>query len=607
MEIRELLAEVMSNLHMGRGDPNVMAMQDSAPFGEAAEINAAVSGEENYGPLVSQESLQQEFIDREHSRLHPDVSRAALLSEPTLDSVEGELLREYRSTLAELFGNPEELSEEDNFIDQLEAEFTGIPTDEPKPFVPMWSPVDRERLTQAFENGGIDAVNEAFPGYNGLEMPSGDGRWRKDRDLIEQLIPPEQIPAMESHNRLAYLNMLRNAADKGEGVPMHGVRSYREGMGPFMRTGENSFDSPLREKHELAGQHGANYIMGNGVPTMQEMAAGSNSPSVTGLMYYMDYFPALTKYNSQIRDQGSTNAFSPFGIPGDELLSPGGADAAISSLVKAAGQSYQNQSNKVMFPYNEAIGTSQNQTGSYYERYKEYEKNAKAFAESQPPGGVQQAHGSLEGVLGADKSKELMEGPNGAAIGFGFDMASEIADFSPFGAFGEGMMNAGQGMAEASARVMPTALTGRRIALLKQAARGALPEIAGEAVFDGGINATASSVNLGSYGAPPAQKVEDPGVVGQRIQKNLDHMNTLTPLPQDKGITHLWNEEDNHLREEMNRRRGDGFPVDSLMKQSSAGNGAYNADLWRSAQQNRQKSLEAPERGPMKASPLFGF
>ena len=580
MEIRELL----SKLHMGHGDPDRAAGEGSGSAASGFVNNSMRLNEDEFGPLVSQESLQQEFIDREHSRLHPDVSRAALLSEPTLDSVEGELLGEYRSTLAELFGNPEELSEEDNLIDQLEAEFTGIPGDEPKPFIPMWSPVDRERLTQAFENGGIDAVNEAFPDYNGLELPeASSGMWRKHRDLIEQLIPPEQIPAMESHNRLAYLNMLRNAAGKGEGVPMHGVRSYREGMGPFMRTGENVFDAPLREGHNLS-DGGANYIMGNGVPAMQEIGAGSNAPSVTGLMNFMDYFPAGFKYNSQVRGEG------------DSML-----DAPAASLQKGFGQSYQNQSNKIMFPYNEAIGTSQAQTGSYYERYKEYEKNAKAFAESQPPGGVQQAHGSLEGILGSDYSKDLMEGPMGNAIGFGYDMASEIADFSPMGAFGEGLMNAGK-------TAFGLTGAGARIGLLKKAAlaaRSALPEVAGEGVFDGLINTGASAVNMAGYGPPPAQEVEDPGVVGQRIEKAQAHMDTLTPLPQDPTlISGIWNEEDNHLRTEMNRRRDEGFPVDSLVDQSRAGNGAYNRDLWKSAQQNRNKAVENKSPAP---TTLFGF
>ena len=594
MDIRELL----SKLHLGHGDPNRSASTDSAPVGEAFVDNALRLGEDEFGPIVPYEDLEREFIDREHSRLHPDVSRAALLSDPTLDSVEQELLGEYRTGLEGLFGNPEDFSEAQGLIDQLEAEFTG--EEGAEKFVPLWSPVDRERLTQAFETGGIDAVNEAFPEYGGLELPSGDPMdvWMKDRDLIEQLLPPEQVPVMESHNRLAYLNRLREAQSAGEGVPRTYVRSYRDGGGPFMRSGVNNFEEPLREGHSMKGGF-PHYIMGQMSSGMQEMGAGSNSPSVTGLMNYMDYFPSMVKYNSQIRDQGNTNAFSPFGIPGDEILSPGGADAVAMSIRKAAGQAYQNQSNKIMFPYNEAIGTAQVQSPNYLDRFNEYKKNSKAFADSQPPSGVQQAHGSLEGVLGADKSKEVMEGPYGNLIGFGFDVASELADLSPFGAVGEGIMGGIEAAAGAASRIPML----RKLAI---GARTALPEIVGEGIFDGVINTGAQAVNLAGYGPPPTPKVEAPGDVGQRIQKALDHMNTLTPLPQDKGITHFWNEEDNHLKAEMKKRRAEGFPVDSLMKQSKAGNGAYNSDLWKSAQERRNRSLEKPKQEKKVLSSGFG-
>lgn len=561
MDIRELL----SKLHLGHGDPNRVAGTDSAPVAKGFVDNALRLGEDEFGPIVPYEELEREFIDREHSRLHPDVSRAALLSEPTLDSVEQELLGEYRTGLEGLFGNPEDFSEAQGLIDQLEAEFTG--EEGAEKFVPLWSPVDRERLTQAFENGGIDAVNEAFPEYGGLELPSGDPMdvWMKDRDLIEQLLPPEQIPVMESHNRLAYLNRLREAQSRGEGVPRTYVRSYRDGGGPFMRSGVNNFEEPLREGHSMKGGF-PHYIMGNMVPQMQEMAQGSNSPSVTGLMNYMDYSPSLVKYNSQIRSKGP-----------------------IAALQHAAGQAYQNQSNKIMFPYNEAIGTAQVQSPNYFDRFNEYKTNSKAFADSQPPSGVQQAHGSLEGILGAAKSKEVMEGPYGNVIGFGFDLASELADLSPFGALGEGIMGGVEAAAGAASRIPML----RKLAV---GARTALPEIVGEGIFDGVINTGAQAVNLAGYGPPPTPKVEAPGDVEQRIQKGLDHMNTLTPLPQDKGITHFWNEEDNHLKAEMKERRDEGFPVDSLMQQSKAGNGAYNADLWKSAQDRRQREVGRQKR-----------
>ena len=189
MDIRELL----SKLHLGHGDPDRVAGTDSAPVGKAFVDNALRLGEEEFGPIVPYEDLEREFIEREHARLHPQdqVSRAALLeTAPTLDSVEEGLLREYRAQLDELFGNPEDFSEAQGLVDQLEAEFTGEAGAEK--FVPLWSPVDRERLTQAFENGGIDAVNEAFPEYGGLELPSGDPMdvWMKDRDLVETIIAP---------------------------------------------------------------------------------------------------------------------------------------------------------------------------------------------------------------------------------------------------------------------------------------------------------------------------------------------------------------------------------------------------------------------------------
>lgn len=563
MDIRELL----SKLHLGHGSPDRVAGTDSAPVGEAFVDNALRLNEDEFGPIVPYEELEREFIEKEHARLHPQdqVSRAGLLeTAPTLDSVEAGLLREYRAQLEELFGNPEDFSEAQGLVDQLEAEFTG--EEGAEKFVPLWSPVDRERLTQAFETGGIDAVNEAFPAYGGLELPSGDPMdvWMKDRDLIEQLLPPEQIPVMESHNRLAYLNRLREAQSRGEGVPRTYVRSYRDGGGPFMRSGVNTFEEPLREGHSMKGGF-PHYVMGQMSSTMQEMGAGSNSPSVTGLMNYMDYSPSLVKYNSQIRSK-----------------------SPIAALQHAAGQAYQNQSNKIMFPYNEAIGTAQVQSPNYFDRFNEYKTNSKAFADSQPPSGVQQAHGSLEGPLnylygegkGTEMSKDIMEGPYGNMIGFGFDMASELADLSPFGALGEGIMGGVEAAAGAASRIPML----RKLAI---GARTALPEIVGEGIFDGVINTGAQAINLAGYGPPPTPKVEAPGDVEQRIQKGLDHMNTLVPLPQDKGITHFWNEEDNRLKNEMNKRRNEKFPVDRLMQ-----NEPYRQDMWKSIQEGRKRDIE---------------
>jgi hypothetical protein len=64
-------------------------------------------------------------------------------------------------------------------------------------------------------------------------------------------------------------------------------------------------------------------------------------------------------------------------------------------------------------------------------------------------------------------------------------------------------------------------------------------------------------------------------------------MNTLVPLPQDKGITHFWNEEDNRLKNEMNKRRNEKFPVDRLMQ-----NEPYRQDMWKSIQEGRKRDIE---------------
>ena len=167
---------------------------------------------------------------------------------------------------------------------------------------------------------------------------------------------------------------------------------------------------------------------------------------------------------------------------------------------------------------------AQVQSPNYIDRFKEYKKNSQAFADSQPPGGVQQAHGSLEGPLnylygegkGTEMSKEIMEGPYGNLIGFGYDMASELADLSPFGALGEGLMEGVTKASEAASRIPML----RKLAI---GARTALPEVVGEGIFDGVINTGAQAINLAGYGSPPKPEVEAPGDVEQRIQGLRSH------------------------------------------------------------------------------------
>ena len=151
-DIRRLMEEEKANAEFAR---------HSFPY------NGEVAIQNEYGDLVPTDELVDEFLRKEYVNANTGTYREGGFGD--LDEAHEYLINEYQAAMEELFGDPSWDSAEKNMVNQLVGEFTGDP--EALPFVPLWDPVDRQRLETAFRDGGIDAVNQYFPEYDGLELP----------------------------------------------------------------------------------------------------------------------------------------------------------------------------------------------------------------------------------------------------------------------------------------------------------------------------------------------------------------------------------------------------------------------------------------------------
>ena len=299
-DIRRLMEEANANLNQ----------QGRAEFArQAFPYSPEVALQAEYGDLVPTDELIDEFLRKEYVNANTGTYREGGFED--LEEARESLIDQYQLAMEELFGNPDLHTDEGDMVNRLVGEFTGDPAY--LPFVPLWDPVDRQRLETAFRDGGIDAVNKYFPEYDGLEMPETEGRWDLDRDIIEQLIPANQMKVMGLNNRLRYLNLLERAMMDDTNVPNIAVMQYRNPQSPFLRTGVNRFGLDHREgmAQETVGM--PNYIMAQEAPDAARIMSSTTAPTTTALQSMFQLIPDFHRYNLVDRGTDSESTMENFG------------------------------------------------------------------------------------------------------------------------------------------------------------------------------------------------------------------------------------------------------------------------------------------------------
>lgn len=584
-DIRRLMEEANGNLnHQGRAE----FARQTFPYSPETAVQA------EYGDLVPTEELVDEFLRKEYVNANTGTYQEGGF--PNLEEAREYLLGEYQLALEELLGNPPWNAPEANMVNQFVSEFSG--DEGALPFVPLWNPVDRQRLEVAMRSGGLEAVNKYFPEYNGLEMPESEGRWDPDSAILEGLIPAEQMKVMGLNNRLRYLNLLQNASENDTNVDNIAVMQYRNPQSPFLRTGVNRIGLDHREgmAQETVGM--PNYIMAQEAPDAARLMSSTLAPTSTGVMSMFQLIPDFHRFNLIDRGGDSESAMENF------------AGMVDRNLVR----SIAHQNAKQNYPFLETMPTSQVQSGkpNYADSYKSFRKFYDRQVKSQPPDNPQMTAAAMESTFGStpEQQKEFLHGPYGPAAANTLGFATELGDpIYPFGAMGESAVGA------ARAFQQPVKAASKMGALIQKARNASLAagaEFAVEGATDLAIN-TASDAMMGGNIALDGEKpvIRNNFVVNDEINKNQAALKEAVPLPRESMFNPFQNHP-NYVQRVIDRRSEATSPevVQSLMAQDKTKGYGFKADIMREAEemyQAEQRKRSTPQKGVFGGAGLNTF
>lgn len=570
-DIRRLMEEEKANAEFAR---------QSFPYtGEVAIQN-------EYGDLVPTDELVDEFLRKEYVNANTGTYREGGFGD--LEEAREYLLDEYQAAMEELFGDPPWDSAETNMVNRLVGEFTGDP--QAMPFVPLWDPVDRQRLETAFRDGGIDAVNQYFPEYDGLELPETEGRWDKDRDMMEQLIPANQMKVMGLNNRLRYLNLLENAMMDDTNVDNISVMQYRNPQSPFLRSGVNRMGLDHREgmAQETVGM--PNYIMAQEAPDAARIMSSTTAPTTTALQSMFQLIPDFHRYNLIDRGGDSESAMDNFAGMVDRNLA----------------RSLSNQNAKQNYSFMETMPTTQVQSGqqNYANSYESFRKFYDRQMKSLPPENMQMTDAAMESMstarpfgmpLGekvfganADERKEFLHGPYGPLAANTLGFATELGDpIYPWGAMGESAVGAFRAFQQP---VKAASKMGALIQKARNASLAAGAEFAVEGSTDLAFN-TMSDAMMGGNLAPEGYKPEirNNFAVDKEITRNQAALKEAVPMPRESMLNPFQNRP-NYVQRVIDRRGEATSPevVQSLMSQDQNKGYGFKADIMREAEEMYQ-------------------
>lgn len=588
-DIRRLMEEANANAEYAR---------QTFPY------NGEVAIQNEYGDLVPTEELIDEFLRKEYVNANTGTYREGGFGD--LEEAREYLIEEYQDAMEELFGNPDDFSPEGDMVNQLVGEFTGDPGS--MPFVPLWDPVDRQRLETAFRDGGIDAVNKYFPEYDGLELPETEGRWDLDRDMIEQLIPANQMKVMGINNRLRYLNLLDRAMRDDTNVDNIAVMQYRNPQSPFLRSGVNRFGLAHREgmAQETVGM--PNYIMAQEAPDAARIMSSTTAPTTTALQSMFQLMPDFHRYNLIDRGGDSESAMENFAGMVDRNLA----------------RSIQNQNNKQNYPFMETMPTTQVQSGkqNYADSYRSFRKFYDRQMKSQPPENIQMTDAAMESMsttpyvgkavfgANADERKEFLHGPYGPAAANTLGFATELGDpLYPWGALGESAVGAFKAFQQP---VKAASKMGALIQKARNASLAAGAEFAVEGATDLGFNTISDAMMGGNY-APEGYKPEirPNEVVDKEITDNQNALNEAVPMPRESALN-PFQSHPNYYQRVIDKRSDNLSPevVQSLMAQDQTEGYGYKADIAREAKEMyeaEQRRRATPQKGVFGGAGLNTF
>ena len=578
-DIRRLMEEEKAN--------NEYLAQTFPYAGEVAIQN-------DFGDIVPTDELIDEFLRKEYVNANTGTYREGGFED--LEEARESLIGQYQLAMEELFGNPSWNSDEAEMVNSLVSEFTG--EQGALPFVPLWDPVDRQRLETAFRDGGIDAVNKYFPEYDGLEMPETEGRWDLDRDIIEQLIPANQMKVMGLNNRLRYLNLLDQAMMNDTNVPNIAVMQYRNPQSPFLRTGVNRFGLDHREKmaQETVGM--PNYIMAQEAPDAARIMSSTTAPTTTALQSMFQLIPDFHRYNLVDRGGDSESAMENFkGMVGRNL-----------------DRSLQNQNAKQNYPFLETMPTSQVQSGkqNYADSYKSFQKFYDRQMKSQPPDNFQMTAGAMESMgYTPEQQKEFLHSPYGPPVANTLGFATELGDpIYPWGAMGESAVGAFHAFQQP---VRAATKMGALIQKARNASLAAGAEFAVEGATDLGFN-TISDAMMGQNQNPEGYKppIRNNMAFDKQITRNQEALKEAVPMPRESALNPFQNYP-NYYQQVIDRRSEATSPelVQSLMAQDkNEGDYGYKADIAREAEDlykaERLRRAQLHKQGEKVLSSGFG-
>ena len=584
-DIRRLMEEANGNLnHQGRAE----FARQTLPYSPETAVQA------EYGDLVPTEELIDEFLRKEYVNANTGTYQEGGF--PNLEEAQEYLLGEYQLALEELLGDPPWNAPEADMVNQFVSEFSG--DEGALPFVPLWNPVDRQRLEVAMRSGGLEAVNKYFPEYNGLEMPESEGRWDPDSVVLEELIPAEQMKVMGLNNRLRYLNLLQNASENDTNVDNIAVMQYRNPQSPFLRTGVNRMGLDHREgmAQETVGM--PNYIMAQEAPDAARIMSSTLAPTSTGLMSMFQLIPDFHRFNLIDRGGDSESAVENFGKMVDRNL----------------GRSFAHQNAKQNYPFLETMPTSQVQSGkpNYADSYKSFRKFYDRQVKSQPPDNIQMTAGAMESTFGStpEQQKEFLHSPYGPPVANTLGFFTELGDpIYPFGAMGESAVGA------ARAFQQPVKAASKMGALIQKARNASLAagaEFAVEGATDLAINTASDAMmggNIASDGGKPV--IRSNFEVDDEINKNQAALREAVPLPRE-SMGNPFQNHPNYVQRVIDRRSEATSPevVQSLMAQDKTEGYGFKADIMREAEEMYQDELHkrsTPRKGVFGGAGLNTF